>query len=423
MRAQEGLSRSPKRGLQLVIGLIMCALVPYVIQIFVRDIPYDRDPPSLNTLISASLAIILGLYFSRRLTYFPGTRQRESVIPAFLLSFGTVAIILLLFRFEYGRFQLAASAAMSILFFSLPTLFGRKWEQTVFHVVPVGSVGRLKQMQGVMFVTMDQPVLPERAHTAIVADFRANIPPEWERALAQAALKGYPVYHVKQLVESLSGQVKIEHLSENSLGSLIPNIGYSQIKSLIDIGVAAIILPVLLPIFALCAIAIKLDSRGPILFRQERTGFRGKTFTVYKFRTMEWRPTDAIVNARDAAMTRDGDHRITKVGSFLRRYRIDELPQALNILRGEMSWIGPRPEAVHLSQWYEEELPFYSYRHIVLPGITGWAQVNQGHVADLTAVGTKLQFDFYYIKYFSAWLDILITLKTVRTMLTGFGSK
>jgi len=423
MRAQEGLSRSPKRGLQLVIGLIMCALVPYVIQIFVRDIPYDRDPPSLNTLISASLAIILGLYFSRRLTYFPGTRQRESVIPAFLLSFGTVAIILLLFRFEYGRFQLAASAAMSILFFSLPTLFGRQWEQTVFHVVPVGSVGRLKQMQGVMFVTMDQPVLPERAHTAIVADFRANIPPEWERALAQAALKGYPVYHVKQLVESLSGQVKIEHLSENSLGSLIPNIGYSQIKSLIDIGVAAIILPVLLPIFALCAIAIKLDSRGPILFRQERTGFRGKTFTVYKFRTMEWRPTDAIVNARDAAMTRDGDHRITKVGSFLRRYRIDELPQALNILRGEMSWIGPRPEAVHLSQWYEEELPFYSYRHIVLPGITGWAQVNQGHVADLTAVGTKLQFDFYYIKYFSAWLDILITLKTVRTMLTGFGSK
>jgi len=99
------------------------------------------------------------------------------------------------------------------------------------------------------------------------------------------------------------------------------------------------------------------------------------------------------------------------------------LPRALNILRGEMSWIGPRPEAVHLSQWYEEELPFYSYRHIVLPGITGWAQVNQGHVADLTAVGTKLQFDFYYIKYFSAWLDILITLKTVRTMLTGFGSK
>jgi len=112
-----------------------------------------------------------------------------------------------------------------------------------------------------------------------------------------------------------------------------------------------------------------------------------------------------------------------RVGGFLRRVRLDELPQIFNVLRGEMSLIGPRPEAVPLSRWYESELPFYFYRHIVRPGISGWAQVHQGHVTDLDAVHQKLTYDFYYIKNFSAWLDILIALRTIPTMLSGFGSK
>jgi lipopolysaccharide/colanic/teichoic acid biosynthesis glycosyltransferase len=103
--------------------------------------------------------------------------------------------------------------------------------------------------------------------------------------------------------------------------------------------------------------------------------------------------------------------------------RLDELPQLVNVLQGRMSLIGPRPEANALAEWYEESLAFYSYRHIVKPGLTGWAQVNQGHVADLEAVNTKLQYDFYYIKYFSFGLDVLIAMRTVHTILTGFGSK
>ena len=107
----------------------------------------------------------------------------------------------------------------------------------------------------------------------------------------------------------------------------------------------------------------------------------------------------------------------------MRRSRIDELPQIINIIRGEMSWIGPRPEAVQLSEWYEDEIPFYRYRHIVRPGITGWAQVNQGHVAEINDVNIKLHYDFYYIKFFSFWLDVLITIRTIGIMLTGFGAK
>ena len=125
---------------------------------------------------------------------------------------------------------------------------------------------------------------------------------------------------------------------------------------------------------------------------------------------------------RSAAMTKDGDDRITRLGHLLRKLRIDELPQIINILKWEMSWIGPRPEAQVLSQWYTSEIPFYRYRHVVKPGISGWAQVNQGHVAEVEEVHEKLQYDFFYIKYFSPWLDVLILFKTIRTMASGFGA-
>ena len=122
-------------------------------------------------------------------------------------------------------------------------------------------------------------------------------------------------------------------------------------------------------------------------------------------------------------MTKNDDDRITAVGGLLRTLRLDELPQIINILRWEMSWIGPRPEAEVLSVWYTSEIPFYRYRHVVKPGISGWAQVNQGHVAEVNEVHRKLQYDFYYIKYFSPWLDVLIFFRTIKTMLTGFGSR
>src|SRR5690606_35231499 len=124
-----------------------------------------------------------------------------------------------------------------------------------------------------------------------------------------------------------------------------------------------------------------------------------------------------------AAITRDDDRRIPRVGRFLRKSRLDELPQLINVLKGEMSWIGPRPEALVLSQWYEREIPFYPYRHVVRPGISGWAQVHQGHVADVEDVTDKLHFDFYYIKHFSLWIDLIIVGRTIKTMLTGFGAR
>jgi lipopolysaccharide/colanic/teichoic acid biosynthesis glycosyltransferase len=183
-----------------------------------------------------------------------------------------------------------------------------------------------------------------------------------------------------------------------------------------------------LPVMAVVALAIRAESKGAALFRQKRVGHAGKSITVYKFRTMsavDVEDEDERDHGRKlrAAMTSDGDDRITRVGKWLRYLRIDELPQIFNILKWEMSWIGPRPEAEVLSVWYTSEIPFYRYRHVVKPGISGWAQVNQGHVAEVGEVHRKLQYDFYYIKYFSPWLDLLILLRTIKTMLSGFGAR
>ena len=229
------------------------------------------------------------------------------------------------------------------------------------------------------------------------------------------------VYQVQQLFESLTGRVQVRHLSENSFGSLVPARAYSAIKHLGDFLFAVAVLPLLLPVLAVTAVAIRLVDGGPVLFKQRRTGRQGHQFTVYKFRTM--RIAGEVEDQRLAAMTGAGDVRITRLGGLLRKLRIDELPQVWNILKGEMSWIGPRPEAQVLSVWYTGDIPFYRYRHVVRPGISGWAQVNQGHVAEVDDIHLKLQYDFFYIKYFSPWLDLLIVFRTIRTMLTGFGSR
>lgn len=218
-----------------------------------------------------------------------------------------------------------------------------------------------------------------------------------------------------------SATSKLESVPESAIRSLHLSKAYLKIKDVLDWIFALIGLMLFLPAGLLIAAAIKLDTPGPALFRQIRVGHRGALFTVYKFRTMAMATIPE--NDHSAAMTHTGDQRITRVGRFLRRSRLDEVPQLLNVLRGEMSWIGPRPEALVLSNWYEKQLPFYRHRHIVRPGITGWAQVNQGHVVQVDDVREKLRYDLYYVENCSLRLDMVIVLRTVHTVLTGFGAR
>ncbi len=324
-------------------------------------------------------------------------------------------------RIPYSRPQIIGSFICAVIFYYFAIIRSMHGHKPRIAVVPVGEIQPLLSEEYADWHILSSPDTPLNGAVAVAANLWADLPDEWDRRLADFALQGIPVYHTKHLVESLTGRVELEHLSENTFGSLSPISAYMTFKRIIDTMMALIMLIVLSPLLLPLAILIRLNSSGPAIFRQQRMGYRGQPFTLYKFRTM----ADAlpIKDQRDAAMTKNDDNRITSIGHFLRQSRIDELPQLFNVLRGEMSWIGPRPEAMVLSRWYEQEIPFYRYRHIVRPGITGWAQVSQGHVAEVSEVKNKLHYDFYYIKNYSLWIDILIVFRTIRTMLTGFGAK
>lgn len=410
-----------RRRYQVLGGLIVAVGLP----VLVRMVVAWETMLTVNTQLTIAAAIVAhfcGFLIYKRLDSFPGTTGFSTILPAFALSYGLVFIAIFFFRLEYSRMQAAGSFFISSFWYFVFHVFTNRTSRYHLALIPGGETNHLDAIKTVIWTHLKTPgKLPGRVH-GVVADLRADFPPAWERFIADSVLAGTPVYHVKQIVESLTGRVAVEHLSENTFGSLTPNQLYLFVKRVIDRAMALVLLMLASPLLVILAVAIRIDSPGPALFRQKRMGYRGVPFTVYKFRTMRVENNSAA-SAREKAITLDQDPRITPLGRLLRKSRLDELPQALNVLRGEMSWIGPRPEAEVLSRWYEAELPFYRYRHIVLPGITGWAQVTQGHVASVDEVNEKLYYDFYYIKNFSLWLDIVIVLRTIRIMLTGFGAR
>ena len=192
---------------------------------------------------------------------------------------------------------------------------------------------------------------------------------------------------------------------------------YHYLKRLFDVLVSAIALIICAPLFALISLFILMRDGTPIFFRQERVGRDGRRFILFKFRTMRQdsdRPVEDIY-------TREGDHRITSVGRWLRKLRLDELPQLWNALKGDISLIGPRPEWSKCAERYEQTIPFYHFRHLVKPGITGWAQVNYPYGESNEDAVEKLKYDLYYIRHYSLKLDAMIVLKTIYTMLFGKG--
>lgn len=358
----------------------------------------------------------------RNVGTFPGSEGLATALPAFCAAFGALLMIYVFARIPYNRTGLLAGFALSITWFFIVSVIENRHHRLRIGILPFGNFSSLQEVPNIHWRILSKPSDDVIDLDAIVVDLRIDLPDMWERQLTEYALARMPVYHTKHLIESLTGRVELEHLSENSLGSLVPRQDYMRIKHVIDWISAFLCLLILLPLLIIVGLIVQLTSDGPALFRQERIGYQGKPFIVYKFRTMRSSQPGAR-DERDLAITRTDDSRVTPVGRFLRKSRIDELPQLINVLRGEMSWIGPRPEATILSRWYEQEIPFYRYRHIVRPGIAGWAQVCQGHVAEVDEVRSKLHYDFYYIKRYSLWIDLLIVVRTIRIMINGYGAR
>lgn len=248
-----------------------------------------------------------------------------------------------------------------------------------------------------------------------LAERRGRMP---MRQLLEAEAQGILVEDGMATYEQFTGKLPIEALSPSFLvfssgfrktpGQLARRRGVSLVAAAVGLVVTA-------PLMAVIALAIKLDSRGPIFFIHERAGYRGRPFRLVKFRTMRGQPQVGD----DSIWHRDDERRITRVGRWLRKLRLDELPQLVNILKGDMDLVGPRPEMIENIKLMAELIPYYALRHVVRPGLTGWAQVRYGYSLSLEQVTEKMRHDLFYIKHMSFWLDLRILVDTAKIALFG----
>ncbi len=403
---------------QLVVGLLMVALLPALLE-WGSSFWFYMNPVRINTLIAVGLSCLVIVVTLHRFGRFSGGAFIAHIAPVVTMVFLVAFAVLFFSRSPYSRPILLMAYVLALFWCYGSYFIGRRYRRLKLAVVPVGAACAVGSRHNLEVRQLSAPDLAGVRYDAVVADLEAkDLSSEWERFLAQCILAHIPVFHVRQAMESLTGRVEIDRLSENEVGSLLPSPLYSMCKRMIDIVGVLLTAPITLPLMLLTAIAVSFDSPGPVLFIQSRVGLGGKNFRIYKFRSM--RVSAESDGARFAA---SGDDRVTRVGAFIRKARLDELPQLWNVLKGDMSLIGPRPEQRVFVDQFDREIPFYIYRHVVRPGLTGWAQVMQGYAGDVDATRIKIQHDFYYIKHFSLWLDILIVFKTVRIILTGWGAR
>ncbi len=276
-------------------------------------------------------------------------------------------------------------------------------------------------LPGILGVVDDIDRVNLLSYTGIVLT-RANILSDaLAKQLMDLRMRGMWIYDISDFYEGVWHKVPVLHLKEGwfvfSRGfDLLHNPIGMRMKRVLDVAIAAVGLVVATPLVLIAAIAIRMESPGPAIYRQERKGENGRIFVLYKLRSMYADPT-----ASQSRWTVKGDPRITRVGRFIRLIRLDELPQLVNVIRGDMSFIGPRPEARELTALYEREIPFYDLRYLVKPGITGWAQVMYPYGSSVEDAREKLQYDLFYIKNYSLLLDLAILLKTIRVVLSGRG--
>lgn len=247
--------------------------------------------------------------------------------------------------------------------------------------------------------------------------------PDFFRRVLNCKMKGIDVLDASTFYEQMRGKIQVEHVTDSWLVrspilGVRKSIYNCKIKGLIGVLLSISILLICLPLIVLTFIAIKLDSRGPAFYRQRRVGLNGGGFWLYKFRSMT---VDAEHDGAVWAVKQDS--RVTRVGKIIRKLRIDEIPQMWNVLKGDMNFFGPRPERPEFVEVLKREISYYDMRHIVKPGITGWAQVNYPYGASVSDALEKLKYDLFYIKNVSLSLDLHILLRTVRTVLFGIGAR
>ncbi|WP_244613168.1 exopolysaccharide biosynthesis polyprenyl glycosylphosphotransferase [Modicisalibacter radicis] len=405
------------RGMHLVLGWTIAVVIPAILIWgwgFWEGASVERWPEAGL----ASLSYLVAALAVQRLSRLPEARAVVLIVPGLMLCYALAVAGLFVFRVDFDGLFVLTSFAMACAGGFMTFYLLARAERPVIAIVPFGRAMTLCQQPGAGWCLLEVPSLDRMRVDAVVADTQADLSDAWQRFLGECTIHRIPVYTPSRALELLSGKVALGQLSDEVRhGSLTPHEGYEVVKRGLDILAVVAIMPLALPLMAVTSLAIRLDSPGPALFRQPRMGLCCRRFTVYKFRSM-------YIDRTGRGFTEAGeDPRVTRVGKVIRKYRLDELPQLFNVLKGDMSLIGPRPESMELTEWYGKDVPYFHYRHVVRPGISGWAQVMQGYAADVDGMIEKLEYDFYYIKHVSLWLDLLIVLRTIKTLLTGSGSR
>jgi exopolysaccharide biosynthesis polyprenyl glycosylphosphotransferase len=342
------------------------------------------------TVVFTALGLVLSrAYFSR----------------PFLLTFGAVWLLLVLVHRSIRR--------------------ARPWQERIVAVTGEKAlVEDLMDAPHANVVAMlspheESPGEPIEQGATLAVDLRAVLSESMAQYVSSASVAGTRIRTFANVYEEHTGRIPMVHLAEGwELSHPVSRSSYAPVKRALDVLLVGVTLPLWVFIAAFVALVVRVDSPGPVLYRQQRVGRDGRDFRLTKFRTM-----DEDAEAAGPRFAREDDPRITRVGRFLRKSRLDEFPQLWGVLRGDLSLIGPRPERPVFVADYESSIPFYASRLLVRPGVTGWAQVNYGYADDQAETVEKLTYDLFYIKHSSFWLDLRIIGMSVWTVLTGFGAR
>ena len=344
-------------------------------------------------------------------------RRFEAAIVGILINFSLLLLLIMALRLYYSRPVLIVSFLATFAIVALLNLLLEKYRQRRVGIIPQGINSDATWMVGSGADIIRSPSVSARNYDIIIVDWAQITDPRWMQFATRAILSGCEVRHIATFMEMKHGRVLAEYFETDHVVSPGSSLYLNWYKRILDIVLILIALPIVLVMLAIAGLLILVTMGRPILFVQNRLGVDGRRFKMYKLRSM--RNASKKLEGSSAIATSVGDARITPLGKFLRRFRIDELPQFYNILIGDMSLVGPRPEQPELAQTYASKLPAFRNRTMLRPGITGWAQVRGSYAANEEETENKLTYDLYYLKYASFTMDLSIIVQTVKTLITG----
>ena len=418
--------------LALVLGMVGASLY-----IFSTPLPWNASPfvlrGSIFPLLGSLLAgVLVGSYVSMRSwgTGVPRPSYGRAVTIA-TTTLSVTALAIVFFRsenFYFSRLFIGISLTTMLALGLAHRAYSRSrpWSEPMVLISGEKELmDTITESPHANVIATYDPIAPEGPGpmdqgVSLVVDLRAILSESMAQFVSSSSLAGYPIRSLVSVYEEHTGRMAIVHLSEGwELRTPVAQQGlYPTVKRVLDVALTLMTAPLWIPLSILTGLAVKIGSRGPIFYRQERIGLLGKPFRLHKFRTM-------VPDAEKLGpqMASEDDPRLTSVGRYLRKVRLDELPQLWNVLKGDVSLVGPRPEQPMFVDQFRQSIPFYDDRHLIRPGITGWSQVNYGYADNEADTIEKLTYDLYYVKNSSPWLDIHIFGKSIWTVLSGFGAQ